>query len=184
MALEQVDVRQATAADAAELTRLRWDFSPDEVQAGHQGYDSFALGFAAFLDEALRDGEWGIWVAAQAGTLVANIYVHLVRKVPRPGRFGSRFGYVTNVYVEPSLRAFGVGSQVLRQVITWARDEGLEFLIVWPSEESIGFYERHGFRPSDEAMELSLESLAGDTADGVADGGRVAGVEDHALDQD
>jgi hypothetical protein len=34
---------------------------------------------------------------------------------------------------------------VLEAVTTWARGAGLELLFVWPSEESIPFYERHGF---------------------------------------
>jgi hypothetical protein len=33
----------------------------------------------------------------------------------------------------------------------------LEFLILWPSEASPGFYARAGFRPDGEAMTLPLE---------------------------
>ena len=149
-------IRRAMFADAAELARLRWDFSPDEVAAGGQPYAEFAAGFAEFLRAALADGGWTVWVAERDGRLVANVYVRLVPKVPRPGRFGQVYGYVTNVYAEPDARNQGIGSALLRAVIAWARERRLEFLIVWPAEESVRFYERAGFRRSEDALELHL----------------------------
>jgi hypothetical protein len=37
----------------------------------------------------------------------------------------------------------------------------MEFVIVWPSEESVPFYGRAGFRPVREALELSFEDETG-----------------------
>jgi len=150
-------IRLATARDAAELARLRWDFSPDEVAASGQSFAEFARDFEQFLHDALRSGDWSIWMAEQEGRLIANIYVHLVQKVPRPGRFGQRYGYVTNVYTEPDVRNAGIGSALLQRVIAWAREQRLELLLVWPSDESVRFYLRAGFIPSPTAMELDLE---------------------------
>ncbi len=154
--MTRVRIRQATLADAAELARLRWDFSPDQVAASGQPFAEFAAGFAEFLRAALAGDGWAIWVAERDGRLVANVYVRLVPKVPRPGRFGAVYGYVTNVYVEPDARNQGIGSAMLDTVIAWARERRLEFLIVWPSEESVLFYERAGFRRSPDALELHL----------------------------
>jgi hypothetical protein len=33
----------------------------------------------------------------------------------------------------------------MKQVTAWAKAEDLEFLIIWPGEERIRFYERAGF---------------------------------------
>jgi GNAT superfamily N-acetyltransferase len=150
-------IRQATSRDAAELARLRWDFSPDEVASGGQSFAEFAHDFAQFLGDALHSGDWSIWVAEHHERLVANIYVYVVQKVPRPGRFGQRYGYVTNVYAEPDVRNAGVGSALLQRVIAWACDQRLELLLVWPSEESVRFYARAGFIPSPTAMELNID---------------------------
>jgi GNAT superfamily N-acetyltransferase len=147
-------IRQATQEDAAELARLRWDFSPDEVTASRQSFAEFHLGFSDFWQRALESGTWTVWVAESEERLIANIYVQIIHKVPRPGRFGNRYGYVTNVYAEPEVRGRGIGSQLLKSVIQWAREERLEFLIVWPSEESVAYYERAGFRRSPDALEL------------------------------
>lgn len=152
-------LRLATLDDAAELARLRWDFSPDEVAAGRQSFDEFCRGFARFLERALASGNWAVWVAEQEGRLVANIWVQVIHKVPRPGRFGghNRYGYVTNVYTEPALRGQGIGARLLARVVQWAREQELEFLVVWPSEESVRFYERGGFRASPDALELHFD---------------------------
>jgi GNAT superfamily N-acetyltransferase len=151
-------IRQATSHDGAELARLRWDFSPDEVAASARSFAEFARDFAQFLHDGLHSGDWSIWVAEQDERLIANIYIHLVQKVPRPGRFGQRYGYITNVYAEPDVRNAGIGSALLQRVIAWAREQRLELLLVWPSDESVRFYLRAGFVPSPSAMELDLET--------------------------
>jgi GNAT superfamily N-acetyltransferase len=58
------------------------------------------------------------------------------------------------VYAEPGVRGQVISSRLMRRVIDWAREHGLEFLILWPNEESVAFYERLGFRPSPDALEL------------------------------
>jgi GNAT superfamily N-acetyltransferase len=159
MSCANADLRLATLADAAELARLRWDFSPDEVAAGSQSFDPFLQGFGEFLTRALASGDWAVWVAEQKGRLVANVWVQIIHKVPRPGRFGghNRYGYVTNVYAEPETRGRGLGSRLLQCAVAWAREQDLEFLVVWPSEESMQFYERGGFQRSPDALELHFD---------------------------
>jgi GNAT superfamily N-acetyltransferase len=90
---------------------------------------------------------------------VGHVYLELVDKVPRPVRQPQRWGYVTNVYVRPHHRGAGIGSLLLDAAIRWAKEQGVEFLIVWPSEESVGLYARHGFEPASEPM---IRELAGD----------------------
>jgi GNAT superfamily N-acetyltransferase len=151
-----MEIRKATLEDAAELARLRWEFSPDEVQATDQTLEAFAQGFGDFMRRGLESGGWVIWVGVGDERILANIYVHCVTKVPRPGLFGKCLGYMTNVYVESEYRNRGIGSALLEHVVAWARQQGIELLIVWPSEASQTFYQRFGFKRSAEAMELDL----------------------------
>lgn len=153
-------LRLATEADTGELARLRWDFSPDEVAASGQSFAEFEAAFRAFWLNALASGNWAAWVAEESGRLVATLWVQVIHKVPRPGRFAghNRYGYVTNVYTEPEFRGRGIGSQLLARTIAWAGSEELEFLVLWPSEESVSFYERAGFGRSPDALELHFEA--------------------------
>jgi GNAT superfamily N-acetyltransferase len=56
------------------------------------------------------------------------------------------------VYTRPSHRGQRLGGRILDAVTRWAEASGIELLIVWPSEESIDFYRRHGFASSDEPL--------------------------------
>jgi GNAT superfamily N-acetyltransferase len=153
--LEHLTIRQATLADAEQLARLRWDFAFESDRPSDQPFEEFARAFAEFLAESLGE-QWTIWVAERQGRLVANMTIQVVRKLPRPGHIHRFWGYVTNVYTLPEERSRGVGGQLLAALIGWARERELEFLILWPREESVPFYERHGFVHSPDAMELHL----------------------------
>jgi GNAT superfamily N-acetyltransferase len=149
-------IRRATIADAPALARLRWDFSPEEIAASGSTFEPFRDAFIRFLDDALASGAWTIWVAEDAGgAIVANMYIQRVAKVPRPGRFGHAWGYVTNVYVAPEHRNHGLGARLLAAVVAWARAQRLEHLALWPSAEAVTFYHRAGFAASD-LLELDL----------------------------
>jgi GNAT superfamily N-acetyltransferase len=52
---------------------------------------------------------------------------------------------MTNVYTRPSHRGRGIGGELLRRAQEAARDADVELIIVWPSDESVSFYQRHAF---------------------------------------
>jgi GNAT superfamily N-acetyltransferase len=79
-----------------------------------------------------------------------------VRKVPAPGHIEAYWGYLTNCYVCAEFRDKSVGSRLLDFVTQWAKDEKLEFLVVWPSDRSYLFYERKGFRREPDPLVLKL----------------------------
>ena len=58
--------------------------------------------------------------------------------------------------VEPELRDEGLGSRMLEVVLAWARERGVEEIIVWPSERSYPFYERAGFSRTRDPLVLYL----------------------------
>lgn len=146
-------IRQAVFSDAPELARLRWDFSD---QTG-QTFEVFFQEFETFLRQGLESSLWTIWVAEHAGRIIANMYVQLVQKVPRPGRPKASWGYLTNVYVEPFARNQGIGSYMLRAIQQWAQSQDIEFFIVWPAEESVNFYRKNGFVPNQEIFEYDMD---------------------------
>jgi N-acetylglutamate synthase-like GNAT family acetyltransferase len=50
----------------------------------------------------------------------------------------------------------GIGTELLKAVKQWARENRIELLFVWPSEKSVTFYERQGFLVENDIMELEL----------------------------
>lgn len=148
-------IRQATTADAAELARLRWTYHYEENDAGTQPLEEFSRILTDFIERGLGR-EWAVWVAEHDGRLICNMYVQIVVKVPRPGRPFAAYGYISNVYTAPAWRSRGVGGLVPQALIAWARERQLAFLVLWPSEATPPFYERHGFIRSPDGLELHL----------------------------
>jgi GNAT superfamily N-acetyltransferase len=151
-----VQIRLAVENDIDQLIRMRYDFtleySPDIVA----DYELFYLECKAYLEAAITGARWFIWIAEVDEKVVSHIYIELIDKVPRPGRITYPFGYVTNVYTLPQYRSKGIGSKISKSIAEWARVHHLEFLIVWPSDEGVAFYERNGYVKAVEAMELHL----------------------------
>ena len=108
-----VAFRLAREGDLPALAANRWRMRVEE-DGEPRGVDPavFRRHCEAFLGEALRSGRWALWVAEAEGRLVANAFVQVVPKVPRPGRFDDAIGYVTNVFVEPGQRGRGVGTEL------------------------------------------------------------------------
>jgi ribosomal protein S18 acetylase RimI-like enzyme len=78
------------------------------------------------------------------------MFLQFVAKVPAPGSTSQAWGYITNAYVESEQRSQGVGQKLLQRLIEAGRERQLEFLIVWPSQAAVPFYQRAGFQPVSE----------------------------------
>lgn len=173
---DDVLVREAMQSDTAELALLRWN-SRLEGQLGHSRAD-FLTECEAWLHEALASSQWIMAVAeSEPDSLCGCMFMQCVTKVPAPGAQHRAWGYVTNSFVEPEHRGRGIGQELLQLLIEGAQSRALEFLIVWPSEASVAFYQRAGFRPVSEVhagpddeppLELILTVAVGPGSSGTA----------------
>jgi GNAT superfamily N-acetyltransferase len=141
-------IRPATLEDVDELARLRWEFRIEHGTPTSGTFDGFLDGFRAFANVVLAGDAWRAWVVeGEAGRLVGCVWLQLVEKVPHPSRarWERPVGYVTNMYVEPSLRDAGLGRGLLDVAVREARERGADGVLLWPSERSAPFYRRAGF---------------------------------------
>ena len=139
-------IRLAEAKDIEQLIKMRWDFTVEYNESVEtESFDDFKMECQLFLEKALNGGQWFIWVAEENGEIVSHIYIELIQKVPRPGRITYPFAYMTNVYTVPKDRNKGVGGKVLSSINTWIKENNYEFVIVWPSDESINYYKKNGY---------------------------------------
>ncbi|MBM7564761.1 GNAT family N-acetyltransferase [Paenibacillus sacheonensis] len=149
-----MNIRLAALEDVAQLVQMRWDFSEEEHLMNTAGFDEFNRDCSEFLINAMGSGNWYIWVAETERTLVSHMYLQLIHKVPRPGKSRHpHYGYVTNVYTRPAYRSQGIGSRLHNAMEIWSKENEVEFLVLWPSRDSVRFYARNGFSHCKEAME-------------------------------
>jgi GNAT superfamily N-acetyltransferase len=141
---EAVVYRAATLDDVPVLAELREVFTFEDGVHPDRRPD-FGQAFATTVGNGIESGRWTVWVAELGSEIVSHVFVGLIEKIPRPTREPRWIGYVTNVYTRPEYRGKGIGAALLDQVTTWASGRDVELLFVWPSDESVGFYERAGF---------------------------------------
>lgn len=149
-----MNIRLAESKDIDQLIRMRWDntieFDESKINSS---YNDFEKECRSFLETAIQGDQWYIWIAEQDGIVISHIYIELIQKVPRPGRTTYPFAFMTNVFTLKEYRNKGIGSRLLFTINNWVNENNYEFIIVWPSDESINYYKKNGYVHGTELME-------------------------------
>jgi GNAT superfamily N-acetyltransferase len=149
-----IDIRPATPHDAHDLAELRWEFRTGRAPAAEE-HDAFIRRCAEWMRRELAAESWRAWVAVAEGRIVGHVWLGTIAKIPNPVVEQERHGYISNVYVTPDVRG-GVGTRLLRTALAWARENGVDRVILWPTARSATLYARHGFARNLDVMELAL----------------------------
>jgi GNAT superfamily N-acetyltransferase len=137
-----VVVRIAGDDDLATIAALRAQWT------GETATPEFERALGAWLaDEGDRRT---VWLAMVGGEAVGLASVFEYRRMPRPGRMSSRWGYVSNMFVLEGFRGRGIGSVLLRALTDAADERGYPRLVLSPTLRAVSFYERAGFVVPDE----------------------------------
>jgi GNAT superfamily N-acetyltransferase len=158
-----IHVREAAPGDAAALAELRWEFRAGRDPAV-ESHEAFVNRCAAWMRRELTaGGPWRAWVAVRDGgddldnldnPIVGQVWVNLLQKLPNPIGERERHAYLSNLYVQPGERG-GVGTQLLLTALGWARANGVDRVVLWPSAKSVTLYLRQGFTRDGDVMELT-----------------------------
>lgn len=137
-----MDIRRAGSRDLLALLTLRASWRETAVT------DDYAVDFDAWFH---REGNQRWWWLAEdpAGVAVGMVNMKIFDRMPVPGGSSGRWGYLANLFVEPSYRNGGVGARLIAALMATSRDEGLARVVLSPSEQSKPLYRRAGFLPVD-----------------------------------
>jgi GNAT superfamily N-acetyltransferase len=154
--------RTADEHDVVALAEMRWEFqTEDNDNPPVLSKAEFVEVCSNYLKHGLIQKNWVYWIAELGGEIVSHIFVQRVRGVPRPTWLNNAYGYVSNVYTKPTYRRQGIGTELMQQVLSWARQQEIDVLIVSISEASLTFYERAGFTAKNEWMECIIRNYPG-----------------------
>jgi len=154
--MKNIIFRPATANDAEAIASSVWELKAEDRPLNPADKDEYVKNAAGHIRNRLGRDLFP-WVAYDGACLVANINVVAVNKLPKPGMLHPKWGRISNVRTAPEYRNKGVGSILMEKVIAWAQEQEFEELLVCPSELSVTFYERAGFKSENDVMELLLE---------------------------
>lgn len=156
---KDVVVRRADASDAGELARLRFAFRAEVGDRIVEDEGAFLLRCTRWMESRLEsETRWQCWVAQRERHIVGHVWLQIVEKVPNPVDEPEEHAYITNMHVVESERGRGTGSLLLDAALRWCRLRGIDAAILWPSQRSRPFYERHGFAVREDLMQLVVTS--------------------------
>ena len=147
-------IRPATAADAAVLAQLRYEFrasfgTVEEARAVFLGRCE------RWIRDALGTGDrWCAWLLELEGAAVGTVWVQWIEKIPNPVGESEWHGYITSLFVREALRGRSLGSSLLDTALDACRSRGVDAVILWPTPRSRSLYSRRGFTVSDDILQL------------------------------
>lgn len=152
--MDEVNFRQATAADLPAMLRLLVD---DELAQARGGYGAEVTpAVAAAFDDVARDPNNELWVGERAGEVVAMLQLTLI---PGLSRGGMKRALVEAVRVRADLRSRGVGEALMAHAERRARAAGCGLIQLTTDRKRLAahrFYERIGYEPSHLGMKKKL----------------------------
>ena len=152
-----ISIRVATAADAPLLARARYALR-SSTGPTIEDEPEFVRRCTTWMEERLHEGHpWRCWIAEKEHSLVGNVWVQLIEKIPNPAPKSEYYAYLSNFYVNGDVRGTGIGSLLLSVALNWCREQGVHAVILWPTDRSRSLYLRYGFAVRDDVLELLLE---------------------------
>jgi GNAT superfamily N-acetyltransferase len=150
-----ISIRPATEADLPAVVRL-YAIPDDGNQRDEGATEPLERHYAEALAEIGSDFNNLLMVAEVAGQVVGTFQLTMVRHLAWQG---SRVAYVESVFVDPSARSTGVGTEMMKWAIGEAkRRECFRIQLTSNKRRSRAhdFYGRLGFAASHEGMKLVL----------------------------
>jgi GNAT superfamily N-acetyltransferase len=151
-------IRRATVADAGTLARHRVEMFKDMGVLSDELYPTLFEASRAYMTHALADGRYVSWVAElrdPPGTIIAGAGLQLRELLPRPNASGTRLmrgpqGLIVNVFTEGAWRRHGIAAALMRELMEWCREHGIESLVLHASDDGRSLYEKLGFAATNE----------------------------------
>ena len=158
-------IRLATIEDVELISWHRARMFQDMGELPAELFESFRAQSRKTLEGMFERKEYIGWLGSpesEPERIVAGAGVQLrqVSPHPQPNRNGKivivsgRQAIIQNVYTEPDWRRRGLAALLIKRIIDWTREQGIESLALHSSDEGRALYERLGFIATTE-MRLS-----------------------------
>jgi GNAT superfamily N-acetyltransferase len=145
-------IRRATAQDAGIVAWHRARMFQDMGDVSDDAFEILRAKARMRLKEWLDSGDYVGWLATPADQpemVVGGAGVQLQPILPRPVNASpvgeGRQGTVVNVFTEPQWRRRGIAGLLIKEIITWSKNEHLDRLLLHASDKGRSVYERLGF---------------------------------------
>ena len=160
-ASDSFKIRRATLPDADVIAWHRARMFQDMGDVSDDAFEILRTKSRARLEQWIDSGDYIGWLATPADnpeTIVGGAGVQLQPILPRPVdtfTIGEgRQATIVNVFTEPQWRRYGIASLLVKEIVTWSKNQRIDRLVLHASDEGRSLYEKSGFVASNE-MRLS-----------------------------
>lgn len=150
-------VRRATPRDADIIAWHRARMFQDMGDVSGEAFEILRTKACTKLEQWLEKEKYFGWLASPADQpemVVAGAGVQLQPILPRPVNVSTigegRQGTIVNVFTEPQWRRRGIAGLLIKEIITWSKNEQIDRLVLHASDDGRSIYERLGFTESNE----------------------------------
>lgn len=143
------EVRLAGPDDESTLAALRRAWT-EEIAGGRVDDPEFEGRFGEWF--ARESDQRVTWLGSKDGEPAGMVNALIFTRMPKPGTQPSRWFYLANFYVLPDHRNGGLGSRMLTALTDYADQHEFVRTVLSPSDRSVPFYERSGFREAYDLM--------------------------------
>ncbi|MHA1379557.1 MAG: GNAT family N-acetyltransferase [Candidatus Helarchaeota archaeon] len=142
-----IEVRTAEKSDIDEMRRLMIQLC--QVQGVEFQEKRFDWGIKRRLFDRLQ--KHGLLIAEDSETkkIAGMIYAELIIDP-----FGKAEGYIRQVIADNEYRGKGVGSKLVEKSIDYLKGMGAEVIRINATNKQIPYYEKFGFKPAYQVMEI------------------------------
>ena len=154
--MPEFDIRPVTPADLELISWHRARMFQDMGELPPELFDSFRAQSLETLWRMFDSKKYFGWVATPenyAEKIVAGAGVQIREVPPHPesdthGKIDivpGRQAIIQNVYTEQEWRRHGLATLLIKRIIDWTREQGIDSLVLHASDEGRAVYERLGF---------------------------------------
>jgi GNAT superfamily N-acetyltransferase len=145
-------IRRATVQDADIIAWHRARMFQDMGDVSDDGFEILRSKARLRLKERLESGDYIGWLATPGDkqeTVVGGAGIQSQPILPRPRDASiigeSRQGTIVNVFTELQWRRRGIAGRLVKEIIAWSKNEGLDRLLLHASDDRRSVYEQLGF---------------------------------------
>ncbi len=147
--------RRATLEDVEVLVQLRLQLFRETGDVTEDSpWPEVAETARTYFQENLPTEHFLAWVAEANGQIIGTSGLIFFEKPPTVKR--QREAYIMNMYTIPEWQRRGVASALLQEIISYVRTTSARRIWLRTTEPGRQLYEKHGFVPTRDELELVL----------------------------